>query len=98
MTMRLGVAISGGGFRATAFGLGALRALHDRRLLPQVMVISGVSGGSVLTALYAYGPESFTEFDAATTELLEHGIQVELVRRALRPDVLTKGLISSRAP
>ena len=33
---RVGLAFSGGGFRATAFGLGALRALHDRRVLPDV--------------------------------------------------------------
>jgi NTE family protein len=60
---RIGVALSGGGFRATAFGLGCLRALHDTGLLPGVSVISGISGGSVLAALYAYGPEDFGEFD-----------------------------------
>lgn len=36
---RVGLAFSGGGFRATAFGLGALRALHDRGVLPDVRVV-----------------------------------------------------------
>lgn len=30
---RIGLALSGGGFRATCFGLGCLRALNDRDLL-----------------------------------------------------------------
>jgi hypothetical protein len=40
--------------RAIAFHRGCLRALHDRGVLDRVQVISGVSGGSVLTALWAY--------------------------------------------
>jgi NTE family protein len=47
---RMGVAVSGGGFRATAFGLGCLRALQDTGLLASVSVISGISGGSLLAA------------------------------------------------
>lgn len=78
---RVGLAFSGGGFRATAFGLGALRALHDRGVLPDVRVVSGISGGSLLTAMWAYGPEAFGEFDDTVTELLAHGLQMELVRR-----------------
>ncbi|MEQ3552830.1 patatin-like phospholipase family protein [Pseudonocardia nematodicida] len=58
---RVGIAFSGGGFRATAFGLGALRALHDVGLLEHVEVVSGISGGSLLTAMWAYGPSEFSE-------------------------------------
>jgi predicted acylesterase/phospholipase RssA len=82
---KVGVAFSGGGFRATAFGLGALRALHDRAVLDDVAVVSGISGGSLLTAMWAYGPESFEEFDDSVTALLRRGLQVELTRRALGP-------------
>src|SRR6266702_4765201 len=71
----IGIALSGGGSRAAAFHLGCLRALNDRGLLPRVRVISGVSGGALLAALYAYGPLSFDEFDAMSTELLRQGFQ-----------------------
>jgi NTE family protein len=92
---RIGVAISGGGFRATAFGLGCLRALHDAGLLASVSVISGVSGGSLLAALYAYGPADFTEFDATTTDLLRHGLQAALIRRVLTPAPLARNAIAA---
>jgi NTE family protein len=92
---RIGVAVSGGGFRATAFGLGCLRALHDTGLLDQVSVMSGISGGSVLTALYAYGPSRFDDFDAATVALLKGGIQGALIRRALTPRAIGRNLAAA---
>jgi predicted acylesterase/phospholipase RssA len=80
-TPRIGLALSGGGFRATAFGLGCLRALHDFDLLKQVRVVSGISGGSLLTAMWAYGPDAFEEFDDSVTSLLRTGLHLELIRR-----------------
>src|SRR5829696_2964959 len=49
---RQGVALclSGGGFRAALFHLGALRRLNELRILSQVDVISSVSGGSIFAA------------------------------------------------
>ncbi len=47
------VALSGGGFRATLTALGALRFLADARLLPDVRIISSVSGGSIANAATA---------------------------------------------
>jgi NTE family protein len=82
---RIGLAISGGGFRAMAFGLGALRALHDRDLLSSVRVISGISGGAILSALWAYGPMAFEEFDLGIRQMLRNGIQFELAQRAFSP-------------
>ncbi|TQN44073.1 NTE family protein [Blastococcus colisei] len=84
-TDRVGLALSGGGFRATAFGLGCLRALHDTGVLSKVTVVSGISGGSLLAALWAYGPSSFQEFDGQVVELLERGLQLELSTRTLSP-------------
>jgi predicted acylesterase/phospholipase RssA len=49
---RLGVALSGGGFRASFFHLGVLRRLAELDLLRHVSVLSTVSGGSVIGALY----------------------------------------------
>ena len=56
------VTLSGGGARAAAFGLGVLRELkatqfqldgHPTTLLDQVVLVSGVSGGSILAAHFA---------------------------------------------
>jgi NTE family protein len=49
---RQGVALclSGGGFRAAVFHLGALRRLNELGILSQVDVISSVSGGSIFAA------------------------------------------------
>lgn len=52
---RQGVALclSGGGFRAALFHLGALRCLNDLGLLSRLRGIASVSGGSVLAAVLA---------------------------------------------
>ena len=92
---RIGLAFSGGGYRATAFGLGALRALHDRDLLAHIEVVSGISGGSLLAAMWAYGPSDFDQFDTTVVELLSKGLQAELVRRALRPRLAGANFLSS---
>lgn len=51
-TVRLGLALSGGGFRATLFHLGVLTRLAELDLLRHLSMISAVSGGSVLAAHY----------------------------------------------
>lgn len=91
---RIGLALSGGGFRATAFGLGSLRALYDRGLLGDLRVVSGISGGSLLAAMWAYGPESFDEFDASVVSLLQSGLQMELLRRAVTPRSVVRSTAS----
>lgn len=73
-----------------AFHLGCLRALHDRRILPKVRVISTVSGGSVLGAYYAYGPSDFETFDKNVVSALEGGIQGAIAREALFTSQLPK--------
>src|SRR4051794_41894807 len=47
---RIGLALSGGGFRATLYHLGLVRFLRDAGLLSQVTHITSVSGGSVFAA------------------------------------------------
>lgn len=80
---RLGIALSGGGSRAMAFHLGCLRALHDRGLLSQADVLSTVSGGSVIGAMYAYSDDSFDEFAARVRAILRKGLVWGIVRRTL---------------
>ena len=47
---RIGLAFSGGGFRATLYHLGVVRFLRDAGILPAVSHITSVSGGSILAA------------------------------------------------
>jgi NTE family protein len=49
---RLGLALSGGGFRASFFHIGALARLAELDLLRYVEVLSTVSGGSIVGVLY----------------------------------------------
>jgi NTE family protein len=46
----IGLCLSGGGFRASLFHLGALRRLNDLNLLGSLRTISSVSGGSIVAA------------------------------------------------
>ena len=48
-----GLALSGGGFRATLFHLGAIWRLNELALLPTIDRVSAVSGGSILSGLLA---------------------------------------------
>jgi NTE family protein len=46
----IGLCLSGGGFRAALFHLGALRRLNELGILHRVRTISSVSGGSIVAA------------------------------------------------
>lgn len=50
----IGLALSGGGFRATLFGLGSLWRLNDAGLLGRLNRITSVSGGSILAGVLAH--------------------------------------------
>ena len=49
----IGLSMSGGGFRATLFHLGALRRLNELGILSQVKTIASVSGGSIAAGCVA---------------------------------------------
>lgn len=49
---KLGLCLSGGGFRASLFHIGVLAALAEREMLHKVEVLSTVSGGSIIGAYY----------------------------------------------
>ncbi|WEK36504.1 MAG: patatin-like phospholipase family protein [Candidatus Pseudobacter hemicellulosilyticus] len=59
---KIGLALSGGGYRATAFHLGTLRTLHRLGILDKVDVISTISGGSITGACYMASEKDFPEF------------------------------------
>src|SRR4029077_16907184 len=49
----VGLCLSGGGFRATLFHMGALRRLNELGVLSKLDTISSVSGGSITAAALA---------------------------------------------
>jgi predicted acylesterase/phospholipase RssA len=71
---KIGLALSGGGFRATLYHLGLVRFLRDAGLLRQVTHITSVSGGSIIAAHLALNWDLYTgsakEFDQAASKLL----------------------------
>jgi NTE family protein len=87
------LAFSGGGTRAAAFSYGVLEALRrievlapngrTIRLLDEIDVITGVSGGS-FTAL-AFGLYGDKLFDIYETSFLKRDVQGELIKRVLSP-------------
>jgi len=88
----IGLSLSGGGSRAIAFHLGCLRALHDRNILSRVDVISSVSGGSIISALYAYTDSSFSGFEKRILNLLKSGIDVKIKNEFIRTGAYKKEL------
>jgi len=84
----VGLALSGGGSRAIAFHLGCLRALSDRGTLRRVQVLSGVSGGAVIAAMYAYGREDFAAFEGRVIDLLLTGLVGRIALEFLSPTFL----------
>ena len=86
------LAFSGGGTRAAAFAYGVLEELaatrvtlggQSRRLLDEVDLISGVSGGSFTAAYYGlYGDRIFRDFEAG---FLKRPVERDLVLQLFRP-------------
>ena len=80
---RIGLSLSGGGARAMAFHLGCLRTLEELGILAKLDVISTVSGGSVIGALYAARVEPFDAFEARVRHHLAKGFVRPAMRKAM---------------
>lgn len=71
---RIGLALSGGGYRAAAYHIGALRALHKLGVLDKVDVISSVSGGSIIAASYALHNGNYESFEETFCHKIRKGV------------------------
>ncbi|MFO0969454.1 MAG: patatin-like phospholipase family protein [Gemmataceae bacterium] len=84
---KIGLALSGGGFRASLYHLGLVRFLRDAGILPQVTHITSVSGGSILAAHLVLNWDRYNgspnDFDAAAAELLNF-IRFDIRNRIVR--------------
>ncbi|WP_176456860.1 patatin-like phospholipase family protein [Bordetella genomosp. 5] len=88
--VRIGLCLSGGGFRATFFHLGLIKLLRDAGLLSRVNAVYSVSGGSILAAnlalnwdSYASGQDDEAFFEAASAlfRLARTDVRGRIVRR-----------------
>ena len=82
---RIGLSLSGGGSRAVAFHLGTLRALEDLKILDEIDVISGVSGGSVMAGLLGYTEAPFANIDRDAVEFLRRGLVRPVLKKLPHP-------------
>src|SRR5262245_45241666 len=89
---KIGLALSGGGFRASLYHLGLIRFLRDAGILPNITQITSVSGGSIIAAHLALHWGRYTgstnEFEAAAAELLAF-IRLDVRNRITRRFPLT---------
>ncbi len=67
---KIGLALSGGGYRAAAFHLGTLRTLNKLGMLGKVGVLSTVSGGSIVGASYALALAAGTDYGTFEKEFI----------------------------
>ena len=85
ITHPFGLALSGGGFRASAFHLGVLKRLKEVGLLEQIDFVSTVSGGSITGAYWVYwqanrgdtlaSPEEWDRFESSLIGLMRSGLR-----------------------
>ena len=76
---KLGLALSGGGYRAAIYHLGTLIKLKELGILNKIDVISSNSGGSITAACYSLYHENFEEFE----QKLKTGIKKGIISRVL---------------
>ena len=92
--MQIGLALSGGGFRATLFHLGVVKALLDRGVLKDVRHITSVSGGSILAAHLVLHWREYSDpssFEKPAREIIEFAradVRGRVFRRLLLPPYL----------
>src|SRR5438105_4188104 len=89
---KIGLALSGGGFRASLYHLGLVRFLRDAGILSKVAHITSVSGGSIIAAHLVLNWDRYNgspnEFDAAASELLAF-VRLDVRNRITRRFPLT---------
>lgn len=71
---KIGLSLSGGGYRATIYHLGTLRKLKEMNLLDKIDVISTISGGSITGAYYGIYGTDFDVFDKGIIQIVKKSI------------------------
>ena len=77
--IKIGLALSGGGYRAAAFHLGVFKKLQKLDILENIDVISTISGGSIIGAYYALNKGDFKAFEKSFTQKLQQSCVKKIV-------------------
>jgi NTE family protein len=94
---RIGICLSGGGFRASFYALGVMRYLAEADLLGDVVGVSAVSGGSIAAAALADRADSVAAGGWTVGAFLEHvdrPFREVVTKRNLRNEWLARSLAS----
>ncbi|MFQ5965630.1 MAG: patatin-like phospholipase family protein [Candidatus Scalinduaceae bacterium] len=84
---RIGLALSGGGFRASIFHMGVMRRLQELGILNKIDVISTVSGGSIVGAYYVLKKPNWGDI-LGVEEGFKKGLQANIRLRGLTGAVI----------
>ncbi|MDE5418455.1 patatin-like phospholipase family protein [Labilibaculum sp. DW002] len=98
--IKIGLAFSGGGFRATSFSLGVLSFLNsiklsDQSLLTRVVALSTISGGTITGTRYAIGIKKNESFEEIYSSLYKFMSQIDLIDLSLS-ELISKNEWSSK--
>lgn len=92
---KIGLSLSGGGYRAAAFHLGVLSYLAENKLLENVTHISTVSGGSLVTGLiYKLNDYKWPSSEQYLSNVLDNAIHILQTTDLLEEQGLLAGIIS----
>ncbi|AEH02608.1 patatin-like phospholipase family protein [Lacinutrix sp. 5H-3-7-4] len=76
---KIGLSLSGGGYRATIYHLGTFKKLKELNLLNKVDVISTNSGGSITGATYGLYEHDFETFE----RVIRNGVKQSVIKGVL---------------
>src|SRR3982750_1197881 len=99
----IALCLSGGGYRAMLFHLGALKYLNDAKWLPKLDRISSVSGGSITPpglatrwSTLSFANDVATNFDAAVTAPLRKMASTTIDVQSVITGIFSRGTVSDR--
>ena len=87
--LKIGLALSGGGYRAAAFHLGTLNKLDELKILSKVDVLSTISGGSITGAAWCLHDGDYPSFHKGMRQNLE---QKNVLRYIYRSPTFIKAI------
>ena len=82
--MKISLALSGGGFRASTFSQGTIQLLKEVGLLENVHIISSVSGGTITATMYALYGADFKDFNNRMNRIHTEDQLLEKAHEALK--------------
>lgn len=90
--IKIGIALSGGGIRATIFHLGVLKWLAEKKLLENIEHISSVSGGSIAAGLiFTSNGMKWPTNEEYLYKVLP-GLKTKILNKDIQSKVLSKSL------